>query len=140
LDRHVERAHRLVRHDQLGPQRQRAGDPDALPLAAGELVRIAVVVLGVEADELEQFLHVAPDTAGCFDLLQPERGADDGADRMPGVERGVRVLEDHLDLAPQRPHLARPQVRDVVTVDHDLAAGRLVQPGQQAAGGGLAAA
>ena len=38
----------------FGLQGQRAGDADALPLAAGELVRVAVVVLRVEADQLEQ--------------------------------------------------------------------------------------
>ena len=41
----------------FGLQRQRAGDADALALAAGELVRIAVGVLGREPDELEQLLH-----------------------------------------------------------------------------------
>ena len=40
----------------FGLQRQRAGDADALALAAGELVGVAVVVLGVEADDLEQLL------------------------------------------------------------------------------------
>ena len=139
LDRHVQRGNRLVGDDQLGPQRERAGNPDALPLAAGELVRVAVVVLGVEADQLEQLLDGALDPAGRLDLLQPERGADDGADRVPGIERGVGILEDHLDLAPQRAHLALPQMGDVMAVDHDLAAGRFVQPGQQAAGGGLPA-
>ena len=39
LDRHVERGDRLVEHDQLGLERERAGDADALALAAGELVR-----------------------------------------------------------------------------------------------------
>ncbi len=53
LDRHVERRHRFVADDQLGPQRERAGDPDALALAAGELVRITVVVLGIEPDEFQ---------------------------------------------------------------------------------------
>ena len=56
LDGHVERRHRLVGDHQLGLQRQRAGDADALPLAAGELAGVAVVVLGVEPDQLEQLL------------------------------------------------------------------------------------
>ena len=50
LDRHVERGDRLVGDDQLRLERERARDADALALAAGELVRIAVVVLGVEPD------------------------------------------------------------------------------------------
>ena len=39
--RDVQRRDRLVAHQQRRPQRERAGDHDALPLAAGELVRIA---------------------------------------------------------------------------------------------------
>ena len=43
----------------FGLQRQRPGDADALALAAGELVRVAVVVLGVQPDDLEQLLDPA---------------------------------------------------------------------------------
>ena len=56
LDRDVERRHGLVADDELGPQGDGPGDPDALALAAGELVRISVVVLRVEADPLHQLL------------------------------------------------------------------------------------
>ena len=42
----------------FGSQRERAGDADALALAAGELVREAVVVLGGEADAIEQLLDL----------------------------------------------------------------------------------
>jgi serine kinase of HPr protein (carbohydrate metabolism regulator) len=48
LDRDVEGGDRLVAHDQVGIDRQRAGDADALALAAGELVRIAPRLLGPE--------------------------------------------------------------------------------------------
>ena len=41
----------------FGLQRERAGDADALPLAAGELVRVAVVVLRVEPDDVHDLLH-----------------------------------------------------------------------------------
>src|SRR5690606_16918742 len=44
LDRHVERGDRLVTDDDLGAQGQAAGDADALPLTAGELVRVPVDV------------------------------------------------------------------------------------------------
>ncbi len=50
LDRHVEGRHRLVEHDQLGLEGQGPGDADPLALPAGELVRVAVGVLGREAD------------------------------------------------------------------------------------------
>ena len=45
LDRDVERGHRLVADDQRGLDGQRPRDPDALALAARELMRIAVRVL-----------------------------------------------------------------------------------------------
>ena len=54
LDRHVERGHRLVEHDQRGFQSERAGDADPLTLTARELVREAGRVLGREADQLQQ--------------------------------------------------------------------------------------
>ena len=114
LDRHVERGDRLVGDQQLGLQGERPGDPDALALAAGELVGVAVVVLGVEADDLEQLPDPVEDLVLGDHLVHPQRGADDRADRVPRVQRGVRVLEDHLDLAAQRQHLPVRQVADVV--------------------------
>ena len=50
LHRDVERRDRLVADQQVGPERQRAGDADALALAAGKAVRIAVEIALVEAD------------------------------------------------------------------------------------------
>ena len=48
----------------FGLQRQRAGDGDALPLAAGELVRIALRVVGRQAD----VLAAASATRSCASL------------------------------------------------------------------------
>ena len=50
LHRDVERGDGLVADDQLRLERERARDADPLALAAGELVRVAVDVLGREAD------------------------------------------------------------------------------------------
>ncbi len=140
LDRHVQRRDRFVGDDQLRAQGERAGDADALTLSAGELVRVAVVVLGAEPDQRQQLLDVVLETALGLDALEPERRADDRADRVPRVQRGVRVLEDHLDVAAHRPHLAHGQVRDVPALELDLAARRLDQPGDEPAHRRLAAA
>ena len=51
LDRDVERRDRLVGDQELGLHRQGAGDADALPLAARELVRIALERVRVELDQ-----------------------------------------------------------------------------------------
>ncbi len=54
LDVHVERGDRLVGDDEVGPQRERARDRDALALPAGEFVRIALGRFRAEADDVEQ--------------------------------------------------------------------------------------
>ena len=56
-DARVERAERLVQQQHARLDRQRARQRDALPLAAGELVRVAVGQ-PVELHELEQRVHL----------------------------------------------------------------------------------
>ena len=114
LDRHVEGGDRLVADDQLRAQGQCPGHADALPLAAGELGREPVVVLGVEAD-------ASPSAPARWRLrsarapmpVDGERVADDRADPPARVQGAVGVLEDHLDVAAHRPQLAPDEVRDV---------------------------
>jgi len=107
---------------------------NTLPLAAGELVRVTVVVFGVQ--ELEQVLHGPFYPVFGLDPLE----AEGRADGMPRVQRRIRILIYHLNAASQRAHLPGAQVCDVVTVENDSPAGGLEQPGKQAAGGRLAAA
>ena len=56
LDRHVESGNRLVA-DELGLERKRPRDRDALALTAGELMRIAVDMVNPETDLTEQLQH-----------------------------------------------------------------------------------
>ena len=53
LDRNVQGGYRLVTDDDLRLHREGARDIHTLPLAAGELVRVAFHVLDVESDLLE---------------------------------------------------------------------------------------
>src|SRR3546814_15016557 len=48
LHRHVERRRRLVEHYEAWLQHHGAGDGDAMALAAGELVWVAVAAVGIE--------------------------------------------------------------------------------------------
>jgi ABC-type oligopeptide transport system ATPase subunit len=139
LDRHVERRDGLVGDVELGVQGQRPRDPDPLPLAARELVRIAVVVLGREAHELEQLGHVALDLAAVADVVDAQRIADDRAHPLARVERSVRVLEDHLHLPAQRLQLAAGELGDVAALEVDRARGELEQADDAAAERRLAA-
>ena len=107
LDRNIQRGNRFVADDQLRIQRQRAGDADALPLPAGELVRIAVGEIRVQPDRLAAV--PAPDRAvrRCEpDLGDVERFRDDRPDRHAGVERRGGVLKDHLNIAAVRAQLS----------------------------------
>ena len=88
LDRDVERRDRLVAHDQLRLQRKGARDADSLPLAARELVRVAVVVLGAQPDALEQLAD--PRLRVTRRLVDRVRRPDDLADGLARVQRRVR--------------------------------------------------
>src|SRR5215207_2305437 len=141
LDRDVERRDRLVADDQLRRHRERAGDADALALAARELVRVAAHVVGVEPDRFEKV-----DDAGLIlgrrvrESVDRQRLVDDGADGHARVERGVGVLEDDLHVAPKRGQLGAAERRHVLALEPHLARGRFDQAQDAAPGRRLAAA
>ena len=90
----------------LGLRRERARDAEALALAAGELVRVLDHLVGAQADLVEQRRDPL------VDLALPARdsklrigSATMSPARMRGLSDDVRVLEDHLQLAPERAHL-----------------------------------
>src|SRR5690606_35738302 len=92
----VERGRRLIGNDDVGIIGQRHRDPHTLALPAGELVRIVSRPLGSlgDTDPLEkrdasfaQMLAVKP-LMGSNGLLYLT------SDRMHGVKRGQRILED----------------------------------------------
>jgi hypothetical protein len=140
LDRHVQRRDRLVGHHHLGVERQRAGDGDALALAAGELVGIALRVVGRQAHLFEQPAHPGLRLGAAGDAVHQERLHDREAHREARVQRGEGVLEDELDVAPQRLQLALRQRQHVAALELDLPALAVDQAQQRAAGGRLAAA
>ena len=110
LDQHVERAGRLVEHDEGRLQHDGARHRDALALAAGEFVRIAEARLRIEADVLQRL----DDVLLAFvprDVRQvnPHALLDDVGHRHARRQRAVRVLEHDLHVAAVRPHLLEAQ-------------------------------
>jgi hypothetical protein len=139
LDGDVQRRDRLVEDHQLGFQRQRAGDADALPLAAGELRRETFCVFGIESHLAQQFGYAGGDPV-LGPAVRRQRFGDDVTDRHPGVQSGQGVLEDHLQVAAQCLAVTALEAPDVPAEHGDrpgLPAGQ-VQDLQK--GGGLAAA
>src|SRR3989442_10699555 len=127
LNRDVESGNGLVADDQARVQRERAGDADALTLAAGELMWIAVDEVRVEAHDLEQLLCASATRATVADVVDEERLRDDVPDGHAWIERRVGILEDDLQLAPYLTQAGFPHLRQVLTVEDDGTGGRLQQ-------------
>ena len=134
-DDRVHGAERLVHEHERRIGREGARHSHALPLAAGELGRVAVAVeRRVEADERQQLLGARP---------LPRRGPPEqarhdghvGADRL--VREEAHLLDDIADLAPELGRVAAGHVRPV---DQDAAARRLDEPVDHLEARGLAAA
>ena len=125
----VQRAHWLVKQQQLRALGQRAGQGHALALAARQLVRLALGVLG-HVHQLQHLGHAGVDLGrGRFVLLQAE---SDVLRHAHVREQGVR-LEHHVD----RP-LVRRHVGDVDAIEVDPPFGRAFEACQHAQQGGLA--
>ena len=103
----VEVAGRLVGEQDQRPVDEGPGDRHALLLAAGELVREAVLLAG-QADEVEHGRHLLADhVLGPADHLEGEGDVlEHGL-----VGQQLVVLEDVADVAAQVRHLARRACR-----------------------------
>ena len=120
LDRDVDRRHGLVEDDQLRIESESACDADTLALPAGELARIGARMLGAQSHELEQLRHPrAPLLSRALTLVDDERERDDLLDRLPLVQRRVRILEDDLHLSAQPPEPAGGDAEEVGRIEVD---------------------
>jgi hypothetical protein len=86
LGRDVERADRLVEHDQLRVEHERARDRDALQLPARELARIPGGCLVGQPHEAEQLAHPLVATGAVVGPVRPHRLGHGLADGRVGVE------------------------------------------------------
>ena len=145
LDRHVQRRNRLIADDELGVESEGARDADALSLAARELVRVASRVVASEPDRLQIVLDsfvsnrtVAPPILAVG--LCQKAFADDVADRHPGIERAVRILEDDLHSAAHLLERIALKREDIRAVEVDLTRGCLLEAEHRSTQRRLAAA
>lgn len=72
--------------------------------------------------------------------MHPQRLHNRIADRLTRIKRGVRILKNKLNIAPQSLQLAAGEGIDPLTVEGNGASLGLYQPQQRPAGGRLAAA
>src|SRR5262249_57508090 len=92
----------VVGEEELGVGRERAGDRDALALAAREFVRIALAVGGGQLHLLQQLRDARTDggLAGA-QTVRADRFRHDLPHPPTPVEAGVGSLADHLDAAAE---------------------------------------
>ena len=141
LDGHVECGDRLVADDELGVERERTRDADTLALAAGELVRVAGLVVGLQAAVVHDLVNIVVELVLRHKVVLAHGLADDLADRHTRGERRERVLEDDLHLRAQGAQLLVGEVIDLLSVEEHLTAGLgVIQAQDRAARGRLAAA
>ena len=127
----VEVGQRLVHEEDGRLAHDRAAERDALALAAGQLLRLAVEELA-ELGRLGRLVDAALDL-GLGELAQLQAEGEVVADRHVRVERVA--LEDHRDVAV----LGGDVVHDAIA-DLERARGDFLEPGDHPQGGRLAAA
>src|SRR6266545_2770379 len=130
---------KIIVNDEFGFHRQRAGDGNALALAAGEFVRIFFEVTWRHAD----FFQQTADARGQFRRRNPLVGLHRFGDGVkyghPRIERGVGVLENHLEIAPRPPQCVALELRQIPAAQNDSAFGGRDQLKNRPPQGGLAA-
>ena len=77
-------------------ERQRTGDHDTLPLAAGKLVRKTIDRIARQPNQRQQLFDAIVAVAPCAPALDVDRLGDRVADPHARVQRGVGVLEHEL--------------------------------------------
>jgi len=140
LDGDVQRRDRLVADDEGRVHRQRPRDADALPLAARELVRVAVGEVGVHAHHPQQLLDALLALLAAREAVDVQGLAHDVAHGLPGVQRGEGILKDHRHLAAHTAHAAAGEPGQLLALELDRAGGRLQEADDRAAQRRLATA
>ena len=139
-DGEVEGGDGLVADDHLGLEGDGAGDADALALAAGEGVGVAEHRVGLEADVAEELGGGVLGLFGGDEAVDEHALGEDVEDGVAGVEGGVGVLEDDLEVAAVLEEVFALELEDVAPHEADGAAVGLFEAEDGAAEGALAAA
>src|SRR4029450_5347322 len=131
-NRHVECRDVFIGNQQLRLEHQRPSDAYALALPARKLVRIAIKGPGIEADGSQERPRLVA-RLGVGRAVRDWTNGQDAANRRTWIQRGERVLEDHLDLWPQPTKFGPRDSRNVAAFEQPSAAVAIQQLDQKPA-------
>ena len=117
LHRDVEGRDRFVADQQPGFQGECPCDTDALALAAREFVWMPIDPIRAQTDPLHQLHHLGAAFGAIAAAVHKQWLFDDAANRQSRIERGIRVLKDHLHHRAIRPHPASIQASDLGAIE-----------------------
>src|SRR6185369_992276 len=98
LNRNIKGRYWFVSDNELGIQRERPGNADALPLSARELVAITVAIIGIQAHLSQQLSHSIAALFSGANLMNDQRLGDNVAYLHARIERSKRILKNYLHL------------------------------------------
>ena len=131
----------FIADDEFRIHCERTGKADSLALTAGEFMREAVGMLGMQADFFQQLIdHLHAFVIIFADVMDFQAFLDDLSDGEERVQRGIGVLVDHLHPSGQFSSFFSMNGSDVFSVKEDLSAIRFIEPDKGAADRGLSAA
>ena len=140
LDRDVEGRDRLVENEDLRLQHERAGDRDALALAAREHMRISPIMFRPQANLGKHRFGFRPPFCSRQLGVDLQRLFQDRADLLAWIESAIGILEDDLDDRAQAFGIASGAARrDRHAIDDELAFARGFDHRQDAGEGRLSA-
>jgi hypothetical protein len=139
LDGYVESRDRFVGDDQRWIERERARDADALTLPPAELVRVTQDMRRLQADQLEQLGDASPPLRGAAEAVDDQRLLDDLTYTHARIERRVRILKDHLHVAPSHAHPLGRKLQNVLPAKEHFTGCRFNQAQDAAPGRALSA-
>ena len=138
LHQHVQCGDGLVADDHIRIEGHGARDGDALPLAAGKLVRVTAHHRFRQFHHVDEFTHALGTALLVSDAVDAQRLLDGPVDGVHGVERSVRVLEYRLHVTSEVKQLLAFEAGDVPAVIGDGASGWFEQLQHHVGHGGLA--
>src|SRR6058998_2367958 len=131
---HIKHAHRLIRDDELRVQDDGPRDGHPLTLPSRELVGKPQeeVRTGPEPRVLEGLNHEFSPLFFCRpDSMDHKRFGDGPEHRVPWIQGLIRILENHLKVPAEAEEIASPEVRDVLSLEVNVALGRIFEPGDE---------